>query len=151
MTVEPRFNRPADYYSSASPQRVLPEWAPYGCGGASLLILIIVFVGGAYLSRGGFVQLMDVAMGMTMGEMRGMYQKDVTAAQKEAVDREIETMRKYMREETISVQALKPVLDAIAKATKDEKVNAREAQMIASTTRKVNATAQPRKRATAQP
>ncbi len=149
MTVESRWTRPADYYSSATPQRVLPEWAPYGCGGAALLVLIVVFAGGAYLSRGGFVQLMDLALGMTIGEMRGMYQKDVTAAQKQSLEREIETLRKSMREETISVQSLQPMLDEIRKATTDEKVNAREADAIAAAARKANTTAKPRNRGTA--
>ena len=144
MTVESPFTRPADYYSSAAPQRVLPEWAPYGCGGVSLLILIIVVAGGSWLSRGGFAEFMDLAIGMTMGEMRGMYQKDVTAAQKQTIEREIEAMREHLRNETISAQRIQPVLNEIAKVTKDEKVDKQEADALIAATRKINATAKPK-------
>src|SRR6185436_16953514 len=99
-----RVYRPADYYSSASPERVLPQWAPYGCGAASVLILILVFGGGAWLAGGGFTQMMDLVFGITMGEMRGMFAKEVTAAQKQSLEREVETLRQNLRDERVSVQ-----------------------------------------------
>jgi len=142
--------RPCDYYSSASPERVLPAWAPYGCGGAALLILILVFAGGAFLARGGFTQVMDLVFGMTMGEMRGMYTADVTPAQKKQLEDEIALMRKNLREEKISVQSLQPVLKTIQKGTGDQKLSGKELEEIVAVTKKVNA-AQPRNRATAQP
>ena len=138
MAVE----RPCDYYSSASPERVLPAWAPYGCGAAALLILILVFAGGAFLSRGGFTQVMDLVFGMTMGEMRGMYTAEVTPAQKKALEDEIASMRKNLREEKISVQSLQPVLKTIQKATGDQKLSAKEIEGIVAATRKVNAATQ---------
>jgi|SRR6185436_6574779 len=134
MAVE----RPCDYYSSASPERVLPAWAPYGCGAAAVLILILVFAGGAFLSRGGFAQAMDLVFGMTMGEMRGMYTAEVTPAQKKALEEEIETMRRLLREEKISVQSLQPVLKTIQKGTGDQKLSAHEVESIVAVTKKVN-------------
>ena len=140
MAVETSPYRPADYYASATPQRVLPQWATYGCGGVALLALIVVFVGGAFLAGDGLPQLMDMAFGMTMGELRGMYTKDVTPAQKAALEKEIATMRKNVREEKIFVQSLQPVLRAIQKATGDEKVNAQEIDTITKAARTANAT-----------
>ncbi len=134
-----RVYRPADYYSSASPERVLPQWAPFGCGAASVLILIIVFAGGAWLASGGFTQMMDLVIGMTMGEMRGMLAKDVTAAQKDALEREIETLRKNLREEKVSVQKLQPLLEAIRKATDDKKVDPREVDSLTALAKELNA------------
>jgi len=147
MAVE----RPCDYYSSASPERVLPAWAPYGCGAAALLILILIFAGGAFLAHGGFTEVMDLVFGMTMGEMRGMYTADVTAAQKQSLEREIETMRRLLREEKISVQSLQPMLKTIQKGTGDQKLTAGEVERIVAAARKLNAAAQPRNRETAQP
>jgi len=138
MTVETRFYRPADYYSSASPERVLPVWASYGCGAASLLVLLLVFAGGAYLAGGGFTDLMDLAFGMTLSEMRGMYTSDVTAAQKQELEREVEAMREKLRTQKLSVQRIQPVLEAIRKATTDEKLDGKEVQRITVLVRKIN-------------
>ncbi|HEX2059515.1 MAG TPA: hypothetical protein VHK90_02135, partial [Thermoanaerobaculia bacterium] len=51
-----RFVWPADYYSSASPERVLPRGVAFGCGAASLVVLLVIFIGGALVSRGGFTE-----------------------------------------------------------------------------------------------
>jgi len=131
--------RPSDYYSSASPQRVLPAWVSFGCGAASLLILIVVFAGGAFLAGGGLAQVMDWTFGATMGELRGMYTPEVSAAQKQSLDIEIETMRRNLREEKISVQSVNPVLQAIRRATGDQKVDAKELDSLIAATKKVNA------------
>jgi len=142
MAVETQsrhMDRPADYYSSPAPERVLPPGVSYGCGGAALLVLILVFAGGAFLARGGFTQVMDLVFGMTMGEMRGMYAPDVTAAQKKSLESEIETMRGNLRGERVSVQSLEPVLNAIRRATSDKKLDGREVEWIVAVTRKVNA------------
>ena len=127
---------PADYYSSATPEPVLPRWASYGCGGAAVLVLIVVFAGGLYLSGGGFAQLMDFTFGMTLGEMRAMYTPEVTQAQKDAMERAIETMRTNVREGKTSAAAMQPTLQAIQKAIKDEKLTPAEVEAITAATKK---------------
>jgi len=129
--------RPADYYSSASPERVLPPWASYGCGAASVLALILVFAGGAFLSHGGFVQLMDMVFGMTMGEIRGMYATDVTAAQKQSLENEIETLRRNLRAEKIPVQRLNPLLQTMRRTMSDEKLHGPEVEELTAAARRV--------------
>ena len=141
---ERRFVWPCAYYSSAAPKAILPPWAAYGCGGVAVLVLVLVFAGGAYLSTGGFVDFMDLAVGMSVGEMKGMYAADVTADRKKSLDREIELMRKNLREETISVQSLQPFLEMLRKTTGDSKVNAAEAAKLEETAKKANATAKHR-------
>ena len=127
---------PADYYSSATPEPVLPRWASYGCGAAAVLVLIVVFAGGLYLSGGGFAQLMDFTFGMTLGEMRGMYTAEVTPAQKDAMERAIETLRTNVREGKASAASMQPTLQAIQKATKDEKLTPAEVESITASTRR---------------
>jgi hypothetical protein len=141
MTVEPRIYRPADYYSGPSPERVLPQWASFGCGAASALILVLVFAGGAYLAHGGFTELMDMVFSMTMGELRGMYTKDVTAPQKKSFDDEIETLRANMRNEKITVQSIQPLLKDIQKVSADKKVDAHEVGQLLAEAKKINARA----------
>ena len=139
-----RFVWPSAYYSSAAPKAVLPPWAAYGCGGVAVLALVLVFAGGAYLSTGGFVDFMDLAVGMSVGEMKGLYAADVTADRKKSLDREIELMRKNLRDETISVQSLQPFLEMLRKTTGDNKVTATEAAKLEETAKKANATAKQR-------
>ena len=127
---ERRFVRPADYYSSATPDPVLPSWAAYGCGAAAVVVLIVVFAGGAWLARGGFTVMMDFAIGMSVAEMKGMYAPDVTPAQKDALDKEVEAMRAKLRDEKIAIPSLQPFLEAIRKTTKDTKVSGEEMKVL---------------------
>lgn len=135
------FRRPADYYSSATPEPVLPRWAPFGCGAASVLVLVIVFAGGAWLAGGGFTEFMDFVFGMTMSELRGMYDPAVTDEQKKSLEDEIAKLRKNLREDRVSAPALDPVLRAIRSASADEKIRGDEVQAITAAARKLNATA----------
>ncbi|HEX2120134.1 MAG TPA: hypothetical protein VHL59_00700 [Thermoanaerobaculia bacterium] len=139
-----RVYRPADYYSSATPPPILPRWAPFGCGAASVVILIVVFAGGAFLAGGGFTDFMDLVFGMTMGEMRGMYAADVTDAQKKELEREIETLREHLRNERIAAGALDPVLQAMRRATADEKLARAEVEKIVAAARRINSAAKAR-------
>ena len=132
-----RFLRPADYYSSATPTRAFPRWVSLGCGGAALVILIIVFAAGIYLSRGGFGEVVDLSFGMTMGELRGMFQPDVTAAQKTALENEIKALRENVRGGA-AVARLDPVLQAMKRSMKDRKVHAAEVEEITDAARKFN-------------
>ena len=137
----PASHRPADYYASPPRPRLLPRWVSFGCGGAALFILIVVFAGGAFLAGGGFRDLMDMMFGMTMSEMRGMYTTDVSAPQKAELEAEIKTMRGHLRADRISVSGLQPLLRTMQKATADEKLHANEVGQIVAAARKVNASA----------
>lgn len=141
MTPERRTLWPAEYYSSATPPPVLPRWASYGCGAASVVVLLVVFAGGAWLSKGGFIQLLDFTFGMTLGEMRGMYAKDVTAEQKKALESEIDSMRAGLRSGKVPVKDVQPVLQSLQKAIGDEKLTAKEVESVTAAARKA---AQPR-------
>ncbi len=143
-TGERPFVWPATYYSSAASPRVLPAWAPYGCGAAAVLILVVVFVGGAWLSSGGFLQFMDLALGMSVGEMKGMFAADVPASRKESLDHEIEAMRKSLREERLALPGMKPFFESLNEAISDRKVTNAEASKLEQTAKRANASARPR-------
>jgi hypothetical protein len=137
-TMPRRFVWPGEYYSSATPDAVLPSWAAYGCGGVAALIIALVFAGGSYLAGGGFNDFMDLAIGMTVSEAKGMYAADVPPARKQAIDGEVATMRKNLREGKVAVQRLQPFLDALRKVTSDSKITAPEAASLEEVARKVN-------------
>ena len=132
------FQWPADYYSSAAPKPVLPQWAPFGCGAAAVVVLILVFAGGALISSGGFIDLMDFAISMSVSEMKGQYAADVSAAQKKTLDDEISLMRKNMRDGKVSIQAMQPFLQRLRDVSSDKKITAAEATSLQAVARKIN-------------
>lgn len=134
---------PAEYYSAPTPDPLLPRWASYGCGAASVLFLAVVFIGGAYLARGGYADLMDLALGMSIGEMRGMYADDLPPERKRSLEDEIAAMRNNLREGKISVMHLQPFLNALRDAVSDERVTTDEAVRLQETARTINARAAP--------
>ncbi len=135
------FQWPADYYSSAAPKPILPQWAPFGCGAAAVVVLILVFAGGAFLSSGGFVDFMDFAIGMSVSEMKGQFATEVSAEQKKSLDDEIERMRKNLRDQKISLQMMQPFLQSLRDVTSDNKVTSAEATTLQAVARKINSRA----------
>lgn len=127
---EPRFSWPSDYYSSATPQPLLPRWAKYGCGATALLVILLIFTGGAFLAGGGFVDFMDLVLGMSVGEMKGMYTSSVTPDQRKALDAEIERLRVNLREGRTSIASLQPFLEEMRKTTGDNTVTPEEAERL---------------------
>jgi hypothetical protein len=136
-----RFILPADYYASASPAAVLPSWVTFGCGGLSLLVLAVVFAGGVWLSGGGIVDLMDLGLGLSRAELGPLYAADVTPAQKSALETEIDTLRKNLRDGKVRPQQISLVLDAMRRATGDGTVSSRDAGAILDAARRLNAEA----------
>jgi hypothetical protein len=134
-----RFVWPSDYYSSATPAPVIPRGVAYGCGGAALLALIVIFVLGAALSGGGFNRFLDMSLGMSLGEMRGMYAAEVTPQRKASLEAEIEKMRVSLRSEKVSVVNLQPFLEGLRSAVADDRVTAQEAMLLEESVRKINA------------
>ncbi|HLE55893.1 MAG TPA: hypothetical protein VJB15_02330 [Rhodothermia bacterium] len=133
-----RFVWPAEYYSGPDRAPVLPRGVTFGCGIAAVVVLALVFIGGAYLASGGFVQLMDLVFGQTLGEIRGMYTPDVTAAQKADLEQSIESLRQNMRAGKVSIQNLDPLLQAMRKSVSDKKVQPAEVETMTAAARKAN-------------
>jgi hypothetical protein len=135
------FRWPADYYSAPAPTPVLPRWAPFGCGAAAVVVLILVFAGGAFLSSGGFLDFMDFVIGMSASEMKGYYAAEVSPAQRKSLDDEVVLMRKNMREQKISIAQMQPFLELLRNAGGDKKVTPQEAAAMESVVKRINARA----------
>lgn len=136
----PRSWRPADYYSAPPRKPALPRWLTLGCGGAAVAVLLVIFIGGALLSTSAINQFMDLALGMTLGEVRGMYAKDLSAAEKKAFEDEVEKMREGLRNGTVSVRNLDPLMQSIRHASADEKIDRAELGQMQAAARKANTT-----------
>ncbi len=140
-----RFAWPAEYYSGPSPVAVLPRGLTFGCGAAALVALLLVFAGGAFMASGGLVQLMDLTLGMSMGDLRGMYASDVTAAQKKELEDSIEQLRGGLRDGKVSVAQLQPVLETMRNGIIDRKLTPAEVQTLSAAARKASASKLPAK------
>jgi hypothetical protein len=133
-----RFVWPSDYYSSPGPVAILPRWAPFGCGAASVVVLLIIFIGGAVLSGGAFNSLIDMTIGMSLGEMRGQFTPEVTAAQKASLEAEIKTMRANLRGEKVTVAKVQPFLTGLSNAIRDGKVDPEDVETLERIARNIN-------------
>ena len=122
------FRFPADYYESpASEVRpVFPRWVPLGCGTASAVFLVLLFVVGAFLATTGLGTLIDFALGSALGDIRKMYTPDVTAPQKASFETEVKKMREGLRSNAVPVQDVQPFLKSMQHAISDKKVTPAE-------------------------
>ena len=128
------FRLPADYYSAplSEVRPVFPRWVPYGCGAASAVFLVLLFASSALLSGARLGGAIDVVLGMSLGEVRGMFSADVTAAQKAAFEREVTAMRVAIRGNRVEISGVQPFLQAMQKAISDKKVTPAEVQALTS-------------------
>ena len=140
-----RFVWPADYYSSATPPPVLGRGVSYGCGIASVVVLLIIFIGGALLSSGGFTSFVDFAIGMSLGEMRKQYTGDVTPAQRASFESESLRLRENLRANRVGLPAVQPFLQGISNASMDRKVTLPEVRQLELIAQKINASAKAQK------
>ena len=130
---------PADYYSGASRPPVLPQWATFGCGAVAVLILVLVFMGGAF-----FFEIMKFAIGMSVSEMKGLYAPDVSATAKKSLDAELDKMVKHLNAEEVTIVSLQPFLKSMREVTSDRKIDAKEAATLEAMVKKINAAAKPK-------
>jgi hypothetical protein len=123
---------PAEYYSAplSEVRPVFPRWAPYGCGIASAVFLIILFAGGSVLSGPKFGEMLDIVLGMSLGEFRGMYASDVSAGSKADFEAEVKAMRDGLRTGKVSPANVQPFLKSMQDAIADKKVTQAELEKL---------------------
>ena len=133
------FRRPADYYSSPTPDPAFPTWLSLGCGALSVLVLLVIFAGGAWLSSGGFGQFLDMTLGITLGELRGMYEPTVARKDKDELEAEVRTLREHLRAKRVAAGAVQPLLQSLRGAMADSKVTTVETDQMTAVAAKINA------------
>ena len=132
-----RFRFPADYYSAplSEVKPVLPKWVPWGCGIAAAIFIVILFLVGSLMTGSRLAALVDMTVGMSVGEVKGAYASDVTEAQKAAFDKEVDSMRESLRDGRISTASIQPFLKTMQQAIKDEKVTGAEVEELTKAAR----------------
>ena len=136
------FPLPGDYYSAPVEARPLvASWVPFGCGGAALLFLVVLFVGGSFVSSGGIAGMIDFAFGTLESEVERMFAADVTPAQRAAFASEMKTTRENIRTQKIGLKDVEPLMTVLKDASEDKLVNAAETGELMTALRKANAEA----------
>jgi hypothetical protein len=134
------FRLPADYYSTApGGQPIFPRWVPIGCGAAALIALLAIFIGGAVLMRGGGASIVNWAVSAVRKDVDQAMSADVPLADRTALDREIETLRKNMEGGRVKLERVKPLLTSLQQAVADDKITRGEAEKLIRQLHEVNA------------
>ena len=141
------FRRPADYYATpvGDAKPLFPRWVPFGCGIASIVLIVVVFAGGYFAVHGGMGQLMDFMFGSMHDEVVKMFTKDVSAAQKAAFEQEMKMRRDKVRQNRLPVDRLQPLLQTMRDVTEDEHVTPAEADQLTKEMHAINAAPPPKK------
>jgi hypothetical protein len=134
------FQRPADYYSTPvlDQRRLFPRWVPIGCGAASIVLILALFVTGALVSSGKFGGFFELVFGQLQTEVQGQFTKDVTAQQKAAFNAEMKTMLDSLRDGKLPPDRLQPLMKAIRDVSADNKIDRGEADKLVAAVRQVN-------------
>lgn len=137
VETKQRTGLPADYYSTPpSESKRLPKWATYGCGGAALLFVLLLFGGALLLTGPRVAGAIDFVIGMTLGEMRGMYAAEVTQPEKDRLESDIEAMREGLRAGRVPTPEVQPFLKTVQEAIADKSVTRSEVQQISQAARR---------------
>jgi len=134
------FRRPADYYSTPAgdARPLFPRWVPFGCGTASIIVLMLVFALGAAVSTGALGELLDLMFGSMQGEIDKMFTAEVKPPQKAAFDAEMATMRTAIRANRLSLDGLQPLLRSMRDVSSDEHVTAAETEQLTREIHEIN-------------
>lgn len=114
---------------------------PFGCGSAAVVLLVLVFLTGIALSRGGMGSLLDPILSSIQDEVEKMFTKDVTAAEKAQFEAQMKELRDEVRQNRLSIDRLQPVLRTIREVSSDQRVTPAETEELIRALEQANRTA----------
>jgi len=137
---KPATHVPADYYCTpvAEKDRMFPRWVPIGCGTASLIILIFLFAGGAFVNSGGGTRIFHWVFGTMQSELLAMCDKDVKPAQKTDFAAEMMTLQERAGAGKVKSDDLLAVFRMIRDDSIDEHVTPAELDELTAKLRQIN-------------
>jgi hypothetical protein len=122
------FRLPGDYYESplSEVKPVFPRWVPIGCGAASIVFVVLLFIGGSFAGGGGVGRVLDFAFDMMQAELMKAYGPDVTPAQRSAFEHEYAALRANLRANRLDLAKVQALLRSISDAQEDKKLSSAE-------------------------
>jgi len=132
------FRRPADYYASPGSdlRPLVPRGVPIGCGWASVVFVILLFVAGAFAPRSG--ALLGKLFGMIGDDITKHFTSDVTPVQKAEFAAEMKTLRAAAGEGKLKLEKTQSFLKLATDVDADEKVDHAETDKLIAALRDVN-------------
>jgi hypothetical protein len=126
------FQRPSDYYSSpvGEGKPLFPRWVTFGCGGAAIVVLLVVFGAGIAASSGGLGEVLDLVFSSIQTETEKLFTPEVKSGQRAAFAAEMKKMRDSIRNNKLSLDRLQPLLRDLREATSDERVSPAEVKRL---------------------
>lgn len=132
------FRRPADYYAMPDSRLrpLFPRWVPLGCGWASLVFVIALFIAGGFAARSG--SILDLLFGKIQDDLAQHFSPDVTPAQRATFAAEMQTMRASARKGRLKLDRTQNFLRLATDLDSDEKVDHAEVDKLIAAAHDVN-------------
>ena len=132
------FRRPSDYYSApdSNLRPLFPRWVPAGCGWASIVFIVLLFVAGALAPKSGTA--LEWLFGKMQTDMTPHFTKDVTPAQKAEFAAEMKTLRSSAKAGKLKLDKTQNFLKLATEVDSDEKIDPAEADKLIAAVRDVN-------------
>ena len=137
---KPATHVPADYYCTpvVEKDRMFPRWVPIGCGTASLIILIFLFAGGAFVNSGGGTRIFHWVFGRMRSEILAMCDNDVKPAQKTDFAAEMATLQERAAAGKVKSDDLLALVRMVRDDAIDEQVSPAELDELTTKLREIN-------------
>jgi hypothetical protein len=128
------YQRPADYYSTQAPQpgkkSGCPKWLLFGCGGLGCLGLIVLFVGGAWLMKGGSGMLGQFIVSQLQKDADEMFEAEVSPESRQALKEELARLKVHIGEGRVDLMTLQPLLTEMNQAIRDRSLSPEEVDSL---------------------
>jgi hypothetical protein len=128
------YQRPADYYSTQAPQPEkktgCPKWLLFGCGGLGCLGLIVLFVGGAWLMKGGSGMLGRFIVSQLEKDADELFEAEVSPEARQTLKEELARLKDNIGEGRVDLMALQPLLTEMNQAIRDRSLSPEEVDSL---------------------
>lgn len=128
------YQRPADYYSTQAPQpgkkSGCPKWLLFGCGGLGCLGLIVLFVGGAWLMKGGSGMLGQFIVSQLEKDADEMFEAEVSPEARQTLKEELGRLKEHIGEGRVDLMTLQPLLMEMNQAIRDQSLSPDEVDSL---------------------
>lgn len=128
------YQRPADYYSNQAPQPEkksgCPKWLLFGCGGLGCLGLIVLFVGGAWLMKGGSGMLGRFIVSQLEKDADELFEAEVSPEARQILKEELARLKDNITEGNVDLVALQPLLTEMNQAIRDQSLSPEEVDSL---------------------
>lgn len=138
------WQRPSDYYAAPpAPEKKsgCPRWLLFGCGGLGCLGIILIFILGAWMMRGGGEMLARFLVNQIEKDIDQLFDEDVPAEDRQALKDELDRLKDHIEAEQITLVQIQPLLSELQTAIRDQRLTAAEVEDLIEALREINETA----------